>query len=197
MDYMNADILYMIHESRTLLCTKLMLCECRYMNDEASKSADNPWVVAAGTNQDPANLSRGIPPLPSVPWIFCRCWPLIRPARGGVDGFRVGKESIHRRKESGWWWWWWWWGCTGVRAAGFVGQASRPTHRWLITTHNAKHTTYNTIQNQVNNYTNETNYNQTRRNTFCIPRICAMIPVRLVCFKGCFNSSSSLLRYRV
>ena len=141
------------------------------MNDDASKPADNPWVVYAGTNQDPALVCPWNLPSPNIPWISGRiteqnvllkrgCWLLVKACKT-LDIVYWGKIYSSEKRE---WWWgcvgcWGWggdhWGCAGVRAAGFVARASRPTHRWLITTHNAKHTLYNTIETATPNWYNQ------------------------------------------
>ena len=152
-----------------------MLHECGYMNDEASKSADNPWVADAGTNQDPTLVwaflsSASIRPMNIITREGCRARNEGWMGVGWEKNLFIGEKRVDGGGGGG----------GGVRrgqGGGFCGRASRPTHRWLITTHNAKHTAYSTQQNDAKNYTKQyvLNYNHARP---------LVLQMNCVCFRG-------------
>ena len=145
------------------------------------------WQSVSGRcrNQSRPNLSLAIPPLPSVPWIFYRCHPLIRPARRGVDGCGVGKESIHGRKESGWWWF------RGVRrgqGGGFCGPGIKAyppmiNNNTQCKTNNVQHNTKFSKHKQ-----HQKKKIKTKPNTwaFAFPKNCAIIQVGFLCVSDSF-----------
>ena len=86
------------------------------MNDDASKPADNPWVVYAGTNQDPALVCPWNLPSPNIPWISGRiteqnvllkrgCWLFVKACK--TLGYWRKIYSSEKRE--------WCWGCVGWR----------------------------------------------------------------------------------